>query len=241
MLYRNQEFWRDLQTFDLSTLPCSQWCLPVLTNSVGQILVCHTHHTGPLDVFSNPITYPGSENFNYKELSALSPIKIMTQIIRNRSAGNTYCGHFQLNGSLWATANREFAHVLYGGVLGLPFFPNTGANIDTDKVRSAFIHLAGLNNFLRVYQTQEVAEAFTQAQNHQANIHQPDEDQGNTYWPSYLLPADDVFPSASTIDLLNLSIETDVNNLDIQFKKHGLFSILFLYLYTEGQGHYDLS
>ncbi|KAI9332927.1 hypothetical protein BD770DRAFT_452272 [Pilaira anomala] len=91
-------------------------------------MVCRLHQTGPIDVFSFTITYPGEpfniDDFNYKELSALSPIKIMTIIMRNFTANDTYCGHYMLTGSVWATANREFLHVLYGGVLGFPFHPN---------------------------------------------------------------------------------------------------------------------
>ncbi|KAI9332924.1 hypothetical protein BD770DRAFT_294654, partial [Pilaira anomala] len=181
-----------------------------------------------------------TDDFNYKELSALSPIKIMTLINRNLSANNTYSGHYMLSGSVWATANREFLYVLYGGLLGFPFYPDTTRGIDQQKVRDAYIRLSRTNNFLRAYQAQNIAQAFVHAQTNQARSSHTTGDEGNTDWPSYLLPADDVFPSAFRINLLDLTIGTDINNRDIQFKFHGLFSLIFPYLYTDGKGHYDL-
>lgn len=132
--------------------------------------------------------------------------------------------------------------MLYSGTIGMPFLPNISDNKDTNKVRDIFMKIAATNPYLSVYLTTEIAEEYMRSHQNQANLqHEDISEKSNMYFPSYVMPAHDVFPSASLVNIFDLSIGTDIRDTDIKYGHKGLMSILFPHLYTDGKKHYNLS
>jgi hypothetical protein len=77
------------------------------------------------------------------------------------------------------------------------------------------------------------------AQRQKTNVQQQENTATNN-WPSYIMPAEDVFPGASIPELQNLVAGIDINNRDISFTTPQLLVLIFPYLYPNGTGHYSL-
>lgn len=135
--------------------------------------------------------------------------------------------------------------MLYSGTIGMPFNEaQISSGINMDKVRNLYFKLANTNAYISAYLATEIADAFLRSHQQQANIIYDEDDENtvtNTDWPSYIMPAHDVFPSASLVDIFSMTVGTDLNNFDVHYSTRGLLSIMFPYLYTTGTGHYNLS
>lgn len=136
-------------------------------------------------------------DFNFKERSALSPIKLMTQMARSRNRACSFVGHYQLSGSIWSRLNQEFSAMLYSGTLSMAFdISRITANIDIPKVRDMFLAIAINNPYAAMYLATEIANAYIEAHRQQAQFtvdHSTDENSRDANFPSYVMPAHDVF------------------------------------------------
>lgn len=87
----------------LENLLCRQWGFEVIfkEDDLNCIAVCQEHIcVNPFQLrYCGPNIDSILDDFNYRERSALSPIKIMTKITRGRSQARSYCGHYEQGGT----------------------------------------------------------------------------------------------------------------------------------------------
>lgn len=100
--------------------------------------------------------------------------------------------------------------------------------------------IAGTSAALRAYFVDETAVNFTNIHRNNANIVQTTKQQVQHQFPSYIMPAEDVFPKASSHELETLFLGTDINGRNVEFTLTQLLSLMFPYLYPDGVGHYAL-
>lgn len=101
---------------------------------------------------------------NYREKSILACVQLMSQITRESTIASGRIGHFELAGYIQLKHCYEFANMIYGGMLGLPFRRgNELENFDMEKVRTAYRLLCEHNPMLLNYLTNlDMAESIVE-------------------------------------------------------------------------------
>ncbi|KAL0582512.1 hypothetical protein ABG067_007617, partial [Albugo candida] len=224
----------------LHLLPCNEWGLaPIVTRLTNLVIVCSSHVSG---AESGPYNYPGpcvegASALNYRELSMLSPVKIMSQITRKGSISRGILGHYSVGGSMWSEHNYEFAQMLYSGSLGLTYSREKkgSVKINMAKVRGVYNRLKKINPLVRDFELPEVMESLME-------YHMVTNEKRFPGWNmNMLMPVGDVPATASGVALNNLVIGRDlVNNSDIYFSHPALMALCFPWLFTTGSGHYSM-
>lgn len=227
---------------NVELLPCIRWRQPpCFDEQYGKIVVCNAHRKKqgvPSFVYPGP---PFSLELNYRERSCLSPIKIMSQTTRKLSSSRVFCGHYEVSGSIWTRHNLEFAQMLYGGALGIPYVREMMANMNLERVREAFQALLQANAWLHPYRTMPVAERMQVMFEEHVRGASRDHPQASFGWThNYAMPANDVNPQAGEQSFDNLLLGTDVFDNDVSYKDYpGVLCLIFPYLYTSGTGYYS--
>ncbi|KAG1044882.1 hypothetical protein G6F43_011384 [Rhizopus delemar] len=230
---------------NINGLPCHRWNLPVQLNpNTLQIIVCQgclkkLASGRPMATFTYPgLHFTDSYKLNYRERSALSPVKIMSQISRN-----TYCGHYQLTGSVWTEHNLEFIHLVHSGAHGLPFERKLMEAIDRQKVMDIFALLKQTNPFLQPYETPFMAAEMQKLYEDKLATHAGQHPKASTSWThNCLMPVDDVHPNAAHLKFDDLILGTDIFEREVNYRDYpGVLCLIFPYLYTNGQGHYSFT
>lgn len=229
-------------------IPCKNWYMNSTAKSkTGKyLLVCIKHKTREAIMQAKTtLVYPGApleEELTYRDKGALSPIKIMSSITRPTSTAGANVGFYQLSRAIYTLHNLEFLQMAYAGTLGVTFVRDTTL-IDWDKVQRVFQELIHTNKSLSKYNNQEAWDRmlqFAQKGNksimEEINARNP----SNARYNEYVMPSEDVAPSASQASLETMVLGQDVNNQRISYSMYGLFAVLFPYLYTNGQGYYSM-
>ncbi|KAG1091097.1 hypothetical protein G6F42_019517 [Rhizopus arrhizus] len=125
--------WRPVDKDAMANIPCRKWGLRPIFQSCQsyslfryhkQLAVCRYHQSGVL---------------NYRERSCLSNIKITRKINNQQS----YCGHYEPSGIVWAEYNLENTVMNYGDTLGIM------NNISTAKIKLIHDKLRMQNSLLK--------------------------------------------------------------------------------------------
>ncbi|KAI9273457.1 hypothetical protein EDC94DRAFT_580417 [Helicostylum pulchrum] len=169
-------------------LICNSWGIYSVVNSSGDHMVCASYLTKSttssnirentrreadgreqisrtVENFKNQYAYPDAiqplcTGLNYRELSILSPIKLMTQIKRKGALSTGRIGHYEVKGSVFTTHNYEFAEMAYAGVLGLFFQKGEIAGINKHSVKQAYAALQNTHPLLGGYSLQELTNSL---------------------------------------------------------------------------------
>ncbi|KAL9537016.1 hypothetical protein MBANPS3_012157 [Mucor bainieri] len=106
-MQRKDTLWRTLDQDAINSIHCQEWGLCPIFQVIRcnkQVAVCRQHVRG---VFVG-LEYPGppiqglNQRFHYRrERSCLSNIKIMSPVTKKTNAQQSYCGHYELTGSVW--------------------------------------------------------------------------------------------------------------------------------------------
>lgn len=94
-----------------------------------KLVVCKKHAVYPWDN-KDIAPYPGPvleelPGMNYREKSLLSPIKLMSKMVRKGSHGiGSRMGYYEVSGKIWIEHNFEFAQMVFWGTLGSFFVDN---------------------------------------------------------------------------------------------------------------------
>lgn len=141
-------------------------------------------------------------DMNYRELSMLSPIKLMSNIVRKRTVTNARIGHYELSGSIYLRHNYEFPEVAYGGMNGLQFQRDDhNLNIDMERIRRVFLLLQQTHYVLQSYTLPQNMEQVIQYHIRENNQHV----RVNNNWRDYMMMTDEgVNPMAAEIDMAGL-------------------------------------
>ncbi|KAI8373439.1 hypothetical protein EDC96DRAFT_39071 [Choanephora cucurbitarum] len=105
VLYEEEQAYRALQDAENNSKNCYEWKLVPLKNPQGiNFMVCKAHVNTYKDELPTYV-YPGdlipeAQALNYRELSVLSPLKLMTQITRNSTLLNGCVGHREVSGTV---------------------------------------------------------------------------------------------------------------------------------------------
>ncbi|KAI8385062.1 uncharacterized protein BYT42DRAFT_492900 [Radiomyces spectabilis] len=216
-----------------------------MNNDQWEIAVCKKHSIIDADSTDDAIyVYPGptleaAKELNYRELSALSPVKLMCQITRKKAITSGRMGHYELSGSMWAVHNYEFAKMAYEGTLGVFFQTGRVRDLCVTKIRRVWNILVGLNPLLRRYEEPEVAVNLIEYHLRVNN----DRLGAPTGWSNRIaLPPHDVAPATGDtgFEAGDLRIGHDSSD-DIRFNHPSLMALLFPHLYTVGRGHYSMT
>ncbi|ORY97160.1 hypothetical protein BCR43DRAFT_420812, partial [Syncephalastrum racemosum] len=186
--------------------------------------------------------YPGpfileATSLNYIERSHLSPIKLMSQITRQRSIANSHLGHYQLSGSIWQVHNHDFTQLHYQGTRGIYYSEGKLPPIKRDLVLKVYQTLKHINPLLRNYPIPPTPT--THAHITTDNPQLPHE---NTWHMKLALPLSSIPPAAADPDfnIHNSTFATDgFKNLSQDYPP--LLALLFPHIYTTANGHYSLT
>lgn len=167
----------------------------------------------------------------------------MSQVTRKHSSNRTYCGHYEVTGSIWTRHNLEFTQMLYGGSLGIPFIRHMMEGIDQGRVQEVYQQLVETNILLRPYQTAPIAERMQQMFEDAVNSRNRVHPNVNVQWNhQYLLPIADVNPQAGEVGFDDQILGTDVFDNDVNYKDHpAVLALIFPYLFTNGRGYYSFT
>lgn len=174
---------------------------------------------------------------NYRELSILSPIKLMTQITRKGTLSTGRIGHYELKGSMFTTHNYEFAEMAYGGTLGLFFQKGEIAGINKGRVRHAYGALQCTHPLLARYKLQELTNSLV---NYHVRNNRDYVGISGGFRNNMLMPVENPHPEAAGHNFADLVIGTDAERQAVRYGHPSLLALLFPYLYTTCTGHYSM-
>ncbi|KAI9488475.1 hypothetical protein BDB00DRAFT_877356 [Zychaea mexicana] len=108
-----------------TSVPCTTWGVAPIIYEEGHFAVCSNHSTEET-VWSNPHGFPAlvdstTNTLNYRELSCLSPIKLLCTIGCNSSVNRSVMGHYQLNGNVSGRYNYDFSGYVFAGTLEISY------------------------------------------------------------------------------------------------------------------------
>lgn len=250
MLYPNEVHLRARNTYEV--LNTSQlWQLEessVVSVEGDMFVVCALHKNQNRDP-PFPLRYPGpnidrylqAREFTYRERSALSPIKLMSQVTRGASRTRNFCGYYEQTGTIWTEHNLEFTQMLYGGMIGSPIISAMMTPINQDKVQEVFQILQTIHPHLATYNQPEVR---ADSERHALRkLHQLGQTgRADMEWfNNYVVNLETLDPMAANFDLDDLQIGVDSCEDDVRYRDLSMvLTLIFPYLYTEGVGYYSL-
>lgn len=185
--------------------------------------------------------YLGGRAFSYRERSALSPIKLMSQVTQGTSRVRNYCGHYEQTGTIWTGHNLEFTQMLYGGMMGSPIISGIMQPIDQAKVQRVARVLQEMNSRLAAYDELQVradTERHALRKIYQLGETRPNE---QAWLHNYALNIESEDPLAGNVNLDDLIIGVDDRSNDVHYRdiSHVLV-LIFPYLFTQDVGYYSL-
>lgn len=177
---------------------------------------------------------------NYRELSILSPIKLMTQITRKGTLGKAArIGHYEVNGTMFTTHNFEYAEMAYGGSLGLFFQKGEIAGINKQRISLAYAALQQTHPLLARYNLQKLTCNLV---NYHINHNREYIGVSEGFRNSMLLPLEDTHAEAVGHDVQDLIIGSEVDKkVSVRYGEPALLALLFPHLYTNCTGHYSMT
>lgn len=215
-------------------------------NGRPSLIVCQKH----VEENALPLSYPGesisdrmrAQDWNYKERSCLSAIKIMSRLTRKTSSNSTNCGHYQMSGDIWTRLNMEFTQLKYGGSLGIPFIKNIMNEINEEKVLRMFNYLKQNNRLLANLETPDASEHLQRSFIHNL-AHYTNEETARLWAHNYAFTIEPVNPTAASHALDDLVFGENTNtNQDIKYgDEPAIMAKIFPYLFTNGKGYFSLS
>lgn len=146
---------------------------------------------------------PSVLELNYREISMLSPVKLLTQMTRKRTLTNGKIGHQEIKGSIYMKHSFEFANVVFGGMLGLNFRRGIPQHVKMYKVRRAFEDLQHTHPLLAYCDYTEdmanIVEYHIRKNNQHIRV--------NDHWrDQILMPSEGINPNAANVPLNNLMV-----------------------------------
>ncbi|KAI9364545.1 hypothetical protein BD770DRAFT_417754 [Pilaira anomala] len=204
-------------------------------------MVCKKH-LKTAEVNFKKFNYPGdlipeTKDLNYREKSALSPIKLMSQITRRSTLRHGRIGHYEVKGTMYATHNYEFAELCYGGTLGLFFQRGDPTNIRKSKVLDAYRALQRVHPLLARYNLPKLTYSLV---NYHISENKKHVGIDKGWVNNVLFSKDDVNPQASDVEFKDLIIGEDGVGKMIRYSHPSLLALLFPHLYTTCTGHYSM-
>ncbi|KAI8364142.1 uncharacterized protein BYT42DRAFT_506498 [Radiomyces spectabilis] len=242
MLYKEECYFR--KSVNPSTIwPCQEWGLaPISRSDDGGVVVCKKHQScaiEPVYVYPGP-TIAMVNGLNYRERSALSPVKIMSQITRKRAITSGRVGHYELAGSLWMRHNYEFAQMMYEGTLGMFYQDGVPGQLRPRRIKQVWDKLVQCNPLLQVYKDPEVVEELVE---YHLETHHHKVGAASGWRNKIVFPIEDIPPSATdeAFRVEGLRIGQDTRGDDVQFSHPSLMALMFPHLFTYGRGHYSMA
>ncbi|KAG2210441.1 hypothetical protein INT47_002383 [Mucor saturninus] len=224
-------------------LPCVSWKLEPMVSPTDstKYMVCAVHLKTEEESFPRPV-YPGDTlnetvNLNYRKKSALSPLKLMSQITRRATLYNGRIEHYELKGAMFNTHNYEFAELAYGGTLSLFYQRGDPAVINKIKVTAAYEALEKVNPLIARYQLPKLTYALV-------NYHISENKQyvgaAEGWKNNALFAKDDTNPQATDVEFTDLIIGEDNVGKSVKYSHPSLIALLFPHLFPTCTVHYSM-
>ncbi|KAI8635865.1 hypothetical protein BD408DRAFT_125582 [Parasitella parasitica] len=241
-----------------NNLPAYRWGYTAQTNAKGHAVTCRSHKETSI-IKDTEFIFPGKEleitkQLNYRELSMLSPIKLMSKMTRKKSGFHGRLGHYELSGDVYIKFNYEFASMLYQGSSSLFFIDNANRlAINMQVVRAAWKELTDQNPLLKQYRLPHIESAlvkhhvstYPERVGLRDNTHGEYSDyinRDNNWENKMARPLADGTAGIAEDgeEFLRLLIGSDTNNIKVTYSHPLLLCLLFPYLFTNGKGFYSL-
>ncbi|CAO0793316.1 unnamed protein product [Mucor circinelloides] len=162
----------------------------------------------------------------------------MSQATRKTNAAHSYCGHYEITGSVWVECNLENTVMNYGGTLGVPFLMNhIMENINIEKVK--------LVHDRPRMQTPLLKSQFGSSDFHhtlQRNmlcklVNKADVESARQWYNNYMMTMQQVHPNAPRHSFENMVLGRDEHDHSrITYSdRPAVLAEIFPYLYTQGR------
>ncbi|CEP16231.1 hypothetical protein, partial, partial [Parasitella parasitica] len=147
----------------------------------------------------------------------------MSRMTRKTNTAESYCGHYELTGSMWSKVNMEFTQMLHGGSLGIPILENIMQDIDVNK---------------------DNATHYTLQKSMLCNlVNRADVNAAQQWYHNYVFSNESVTPNATRHNFEQLILGHDER--DHSRVEYGncpaVLAEIFPYLYTQGRGYYSFA
>lgn len=173
---------------------------------------------------------------NYREKSALAPVKLYSQITRKTVPNKGRIGHYEMTGSIMGRMhNYEFAEMAYGGTLSLFFQRGEPDLVNKKKVQDAYKTLQNVNPLLARYKLPKLTYSLV---NYHVTENRKHIGSAVDWKNNALFAMEDTNPQATDAEFNDLLIGEDNNGKAINYShRSSLLAPIFPYLFTTGTGH----
>ncbi|CEP16239.1 hypothetical protein [Parasitella parasitica] len=129
-------------------------------------------------------------------------------MMKKTNTAESYCGHYELTGSMWSEVNMEFTQMLHGGTFGIPILENIMQDIDVNKVKLMHDFLKAQNPLLQNFDSS--ATRYTLQKSMLCNlINRADVNAAQQWYHNYVFSNESDTPNAATHNFEQLMLGHD--------------------------------